>query len=152
MTTLYNYDFETVWETAVASLLTAQNLTAGTSLTTDTLTTPRVDVKFETGEETDVMTPTAAAQGFSMIWAGTLTLTIITDRDRNSVSHSAYRATIRGVLAETDGAAWAAALGEGHRALEVSHVSTLSDVLDGEKALDASVMTYKVKFGLLALA
>lgn len=146
---LYNYDFETAFESAVVSLLTAQNIAAGSSLSSDTLTTPRVDVKFEAGAEQSVYTPTESAQGISAIWEGTLTLTVITDRDRNSVSHAAYRATIRGALAETTGTAWAAALGSAHRALDVSHVSTLCDVLDGDRALDASVMTYRVKFGLL---
>lgn len=149
---LYNYDFETVFETAFQTLFSQQGINAAPTLTGAQLETPRVDVKFETGAELATMTPVPGSEGIGMDWDGTLTLSIVTDLDRNSPSHSVYRATIRALLAETPGSVWADLLGASHQLLEITHVSTLYDVLDGEKGLDASVMTYRLKFRLVPAA
>lgn len=139
----FDYNVEPTLETALVSLLNGQGLTAGGSLTTDTLTNPRIDVRFELGAERDSFS--AAENVFlANTWEGHFVLSVITDRDNTDQNHSAYRATVRQVLAESTAAQWEAVLGSHFRLLSLNHQGTVYNVLDNDLAIDASVMTYSV--------
>lgn len=142
----YNYDIEPALEGALVSLLQAQGIVAGASLTTDELTTPRVDVQFQLGAEL----PARPANGVSNTYEGSFILTVITDRDRNNGSHSSFRSTVRRIMSETTGAAWSAVLGTSFLLLSCDHAGTAYNVLDSNKALDASVMSYSAVVRLVS--
>jgi hypothetical protein len=146
---LFDYNVEPTLEAALVSLLTAQNITAGGSLTTNALSTPRVDVRFELGAERDIQTQAPGGVSVSTTWDGQFVLSIITDRDNNNASHSSFRATVRGVMAETTTTAWETALGSRYRLLSLNHLSTAYDVLDADKGLDASILNYAATVRLL---
>ncbi len=143
-----NYNIEPVLEAALVSLLTAQNVTAGASHQSEELATPRVDVRFELGTEREGFQVPGSSPGhiFPNTYEGQFTLSVITDRDRNtSPSHSSFRATVRQIMSETPGPSWEAAIdaaGGGFRILSLGHLATTYDVLDQDTALDASVMSY----------
>ena len=138
---VFNYDVEPTLETALVALLTAQGITAGGSRQTDALATPRVDVRFELGAERDALT-VANGSLIPNTWDGQFVLSVITDRDNNDASHSTFRAGVRQTMAEATAADWEVQLGGSHRLLSLTHLSTAYDVLDNNRALDASVMTY----------
>lgn len=141
----FNYNVEPALEAALVSLLNAQGVPAYPSLGTENLSTPRVDVQFLLGAERPVM----PESGISNTYEGQFLLSVITDRDRNNGDHSNFRATIRRVLAESTSAQWEAALGDSFRVLSCDHAGTVYNVLEQERALDVSVMTYSAIVRLL---
>jgi hypothetical protein len=144
-----NYNPEPALEAACVALLAAAGLTAGGSRQTDAeLSTPRVDVRFELGGELDAM-KVSGSELIPTDYAGTFVLSVITDRDTDNAEHAEHRATVRQVMAETTGDAWTAAIGADYRLLSLIYNGTEYDVLDQEKALDASVLTYSVRLRFL---
>ncbi len=148
--TLFDYNLEPTLEAALISLLSANGLSAADSLGRSDLATPRVDVRFELGPERNSQTVTENTQTVSNTFDGQFVLAVVTDRDVNNASHSAYRASVRQILAESTAAQWEAALGARVRLLSLSHQTTAYNVLDSQTALDASVMTYNATLRLLA--
>lgn len=141
----FNYNIEPALEAALVSLLNSQGLAAYSSLGTENLATPRVEVQFVLGAERSVI----PENGVSNTYEGQFVLSVITDRDRNNGDHSNFRATIRRVLAESTSAQWEAALGYSFRVLSCDHAGTVYNVLEQERALDVSVMTYSAVVRLL---
>jgi hypothetical protein len=137
-----NYDIEPTLEGALVTLLSNRGITAGGSLTTEELSTPRVDVRFELGAERPIHLSNGTGLGVSNTYDGQFILSVITDRDENASSHSSFRATVREAMAESSATDWEAAIGGSYRVLSVAHLSTTYEVLANDTALDASVMSY----------
>jgi hypothetical protein len=139
-----NYNIEPALETALVSLLSAQGIPAYSSLGTDNLSTPRVDVQFVLGTERSVM----PENGVSNTYEGQFAVSVITDRDRNNNDHSSFRATVRQILAESTSSQWEAALGSSFKLLSLDHAGTVHS-LEQERTLDVSVMTYSAVVRLM---
>lgn len=140
-----NYNIEPALEGALVSLLNSQGLSAYCSLGTENLGTPRIEVQFVLGAERSVM----PEGGISNTYEGQFVLSVITDRDRNNGDHSTYRASIRQILAESTSSQWEAVLGSSFKLLSLDHAGTVYNVLDNERSLDVSVMTYSAVVRLL---
>jgi hypothetical protein len=145
---LFNYNIEPALESALVSLLADAGVPAHRSLGTDDLARPYTAVSFELGAERAVDAPSPPG-GVSTTYDGQYTVTVVTDRDQGNGAHSELRATVREVLAESSGEDWAAALGARFRILSIRHQSTVYDVLEDDKGIDASAMSYAVTVRLL---
>lgn len=139
------FDFETAIEAAVAGVLASMGISVHSQRDSADLKTPRIEVQFSSGSVTGHMAIVGCAQIYDQ-FAGTLRLTVVTDRAKNESSHSVFISKIRSKLYQP-----AKVFTESN--LPFYDVFDVQDQglqigLDPERNLDVTVNAYSIRFGI----
>lgn len=92
------YKYEDAIETAVKTLLSANEITASRQRDAATLATPRAEVQFTTGSGIEHYHNFPGANPRPDTFSGSLSVGIVTDRTKNDADHTTIRAKVRNLI------------------------------------------------------